>query len=125
MARQMATGPAATANWLTLILGVWLFISPWVLRSSSVGTFGGDAWIVGILVVLLSLGALFQVTEWEDWCNLILGAWLFISPWVLGFAGTSLSAAGDCWIVGILVAAISIWGISAMRHYQGPPPAHA
>ena len=34
--------------------------------------------------------------RWQDWLNLILGAWLFISPWVLGFANTAtafLSAA--------------------------------
>jgi hypothetical protein len=122
MARQMASGPAATANWLTLILAVWLFISPWVLQSASMGNFAWDAWIVGVLVALLSLGALYQVTEWEDWGNLILGLWLFISPWVLGFSGT-IAAAWDGWIVGILVAAISIWGITAIRGYHGA--AHA
>jgi len=38
-----------------------------------------------------------------EWLNVILGAWLFLSPWILGFAGTS-AAAWSAWIVGGLVA---------------------
>lgn len=118
MARENAPGSFLTPNWLTLILGAWLFISPWVLQSAGMGNFAWDAWIVGVLMVALSIGALYQVTEWEDWGNLILGAWLFISPWVLGFFG-SAAPAWDAWIVGVIVAIISIWGIVAVRQ-DGP-----
>ena len=31
--------------------------------------------------------------RWQDWINLILGLWTFVSPWVFGFAaGTSAAA---------------------------------
>lgn len=123
MARQSAPASALAPNWLTLILGVWLFISPWVLPAPATGSFAWDGWIVGILVAALSIGALVQVTEWEDWGNLILGAWLFISPWILGFV-TGGVAAWNAYIVGALVALISIWGIVAVRQ-SGAGPAHA
>lgn len=113
MARETQMSSSfAVPNWLTLALAVWLFISPWVLPSVASGVWAWNAWIVAILVGGLSIAALAQMTEWEDWGNLILGAWLFISPWVLGFGG---SASWDAWIVGILIAAISIWGIVAIR----------
>lgn len=46
---------------------------------------------------------------WQGWVNLILGLWLIISPWVLGFS----TVAGAMWnslIVGIVVAILSYWG---------------
>lgn len=27
-----------------------------------------------------------STNNWQDWVNLILAGWLFISPWVLGYA---------------------------------------
>src|SRR5262249_48145112 len=30
--------------------------------------------------------ALFKALKWEDWIGLALGAWLLVSPWVLGFS---------------------------------------
>jgi len=46
-----------------------------------------------------------------EWVNAILGAWLFIAPWVLGFTGTS-AAAWSAWIVGALVVIFALWSLS-------------
>lgn len=32
---------------------------------------------------------MFAVAYWEEWTNLLVGIWLVMSPWVLGFAHTS------------------------------------
>jgi hypothetical protein len=38
--------------------------------------------------------------QWQDWLNLLLAVWLFVSPWVLGFTtadgGTSVAAWNTC-----------------------------
>jgi hypothetical protein len=102
-------------NWLTLILGVWLFISPWVLTSAPAGNWAWDAWIIGVVVAALSIAALAQLAQWEDWVSLILGAWLFISPWVLGFYTSMHSMAWNAYIVGALIFLIGIWGVVAAR----------
>jgi hypothetical protein len=26
--------------------------------------------------------------RWQDWLNLLIGVWLFISPWAVGFASS-------------------------------------
>jgi hypothetical protein len=26
-------------------------------------------------------------SRWQDWANLVLGSWLIISPWMLGYSG--------------------------------------
>jgi len=79
-------------DWLNLLLGAWLFISPWALGFAKAGgaatsTYSHaaafNAWIVGVIVVLLSIAALARTQPWEEWLNLLAGFWLFISPWVL------------------------------------------
>jgi hypothetical protein len=27
--------------------------------------------------------------KWEEWPNLVMGAWLVVAPWVLGFSGVA------------------------------------
>src|SRR5215831_8518266 len=78
-------------DWLNLLLGAWLFISPWVLGFAQTQAAAGagathslaapNAWIFGVIVVLLSIAALARTQPWEEWLNLIAGIWLFISPW--------------------------------------------
>jgi hypothetical protein len=50
--------------------------------------------------------------KWQDWINLILAIWLFISPWALSFApataGASVAAAWTAWILAIVIGVFSI-----------------
>jgi hypothetical protein len=100
-----------------LILGAFLFCSPWILG------FGGsraaeNANIAGVIIAVLAIAALAAFAVWEEWLNLIVGLWTLVSPWVLGFQGTT-KATAVCVIVGILVAvlaAVEIWMMS-----QNPP----
>lgn len=41
--------------------------------------------------------------RWQDWVNVVLGAWMVVSPWVLGFASTDSAAAWSAWILGAAV----------------------
>jgi len=53
-----------------------------------------------------------RTTRWPDGANLILAAWLFISPWVLQFAYTGASggsvAAWDAWVLGVVVFVVAL-----------------
>lgn len=45
------------------------------------------------------------------WITLILGVWVFISPWLLGFA----SIAAGLWsnvVVGLILIIVSIYGLT-------------
>lgn len=96
-------------DWIILIGGIWLFISPWLLSFGD-ANYSWDAFIMGILLIIFSLFALGNKRIWEEWVTLIIGAWIFISPWVLGFAGR-----GNEWnffIVGAVIFILSIWDLS-------------
>ncbi len=109
-------------DWVSLVLGVLLFISPWVFAAAT-GASGWDPWIVGIIGVILALialGALAATTAVEV-ISVILGVWLFISPWVLGFATTHTGEAWVAWILGVLFVIVNGWSLLQGRERVGAP----
>lgn len=103
---------------LNLLLGAFLAGSPWMFGFAS-GLETQNAVICGIIIAALSLAALAAFAEWEEWINLIVGLWVFVSPWVLGFANTTTGAMGIHLVVGAavaVIAAIEVW----MLH-RSPP----
>jgi len=46
-------------NWIQLVLGLWIFVSPWVLGFSSISTALWSNVIVGALVVIFALWEIF------------------------------------------------------------------
>lgn len=76
-------------NWMNLVLGLILFITPWVLDnslSSEVATLvNWNFWIVGVVVITSAASALKNLKPWEEWVNLILGVWMILSPWALSY----------------------------------------
>jgi len=94
---------------LNLVLGGFLFFSPWIFGFAS-GVQSQNAMISGIVIAVLSIAALAAFAQWEEWLNLVVGLWVMVSPWVLGFAGSA--ATQVCFVVGIIVAivaAVELW----------------
>lgn len=52
-----------------------------------------------------------------DVLNLILAVWLFLSPWIVGFAGTP-PAAWVAWLSAIAIAVVSIAALSAFAEWE-------
>jgi hypothetical protein len=55
--------------------------------------------------------------KWTSWCNLILGIWLIISPWVIGFPTSA--ATGITLVVGIAVLIAAIAALSSIDAVRG------
>src|SRR5215471_19381253 len=78
----------AWEDWIDMVLGAWLAISPWVL-----GFADGDpaatrnALIVRIAVAALSALTFLAYSVIEEWVDVVLGLWLILSPWVLSGSG--------------------------------------
>jgi hypothetical protein len=134
----MNSGNVNWQHWVNAVAAVWLFISPWVLQfgsaapaggtaaqggaaaaaaapvAASVGSAAWNAWILGVIIFLVALSNLGRMDFRQGWVNLVLGIWVFIAPWVLGFAGIP-NAAWDHWIVGIVVFVFSAWLVYSSR----------
>ena len=84
-------------DWVSYFLGLWVFGSPWFIEHAMIGTqpeAGSrgmvNLWVVGLAVVLLTtlaingnMRARFQLAVFA------LGAWLLLSPWIIGFTATA------------------------------------
>jgi hypothetical protein len=108
----------AYIDWINLLLGIALLISPWVMGFAT-GTPMINAVVGGLIILAVAIMALVSFAVWEEWINLLLGLWVLISPWVLGFAGTTAAVQTHV-VIGIAVAvlaAIELWLVQ--RH----PPA--
>jgi hypothetical protein len=99
-----------------LILGACLFFSSWMFGFGA-GNASENANIAGIAIAVLAVAALAAFAIWEEWLNLVVGLWTLVSPWVLGFQGTTAMTVHV--IIGAAVAilaAVEIWIMS-----QHPP----
>jgi hypothetical protein len=74
-------------NWLAALVGIWVFISPWVLGTTTSASTEWNAWIVGAAIVIVALAMLATAGYPAGWISVALGIWLFVSPWVLGYTG--------------------------------------
>ena len=102
---------------VNVVLGLWLIASPWVLGYAAMTAPAWNAYVVGVIIAVAALAALFAFHVWEEWVSVAFGTWLVISPWLLGFAGFS-TALWNQIVVGVIVAALALW--SAMTR-QGQP----
>ena len=107
-------------DWITLVLAICLFISPWVIGFTAAMVPAWNAWIVGVLLGALALATLSVFAEWEEWVSAVLGLWLIVSPWLLGFKADTHVMATHV-VLGVLVVVASAWAVWDFRH----PHAHA
>lgn len=112
-------------DWVMLVLAVWLFLSPWILGFTGVQLIEGEAvaglgaaawnaWILGIVIGALAIWAITSFAEWHDWANGVLGIWLVVAPWILGFAAVS-AAVWNHVIVGLVIVLAADWELWDVR----------
>lgn len=119
-------------DWAILLVSIWFFFSPWILQfghnlnTAEIGAAGApiqavgraawDAWVLGAIVFLISLSAIGRMEVSQERANAVLGVWVFIAPWVLGFAGGNMgSASWDHWICGAFFFFCAIYNIYDLR----------
>jgi hypothetical protein len=104
------------ASWANLILGAILFISPWYSITWFNARSSWNAWILGVAIMLVAIWALASVTPaFVSWINVLLGIWVFISPWVLRFAVAQSVEAWSAWIIGALVFLLACYVVFRNR----------
>lgn len=105
---------------LTFLLGVGLFFSPWLFGFQDDTGAALNANLVGAVLVVMALMALFAFHQWEDWISGLLGAWLIISPWFLGFSAAMAPTITHV-LVGLAAIVLAIWSMN--EHETGHLPA--
>src|SRR4051812_24247173 len=109
MAAVTFTPPKQWEDWCDWAMGIWLILSPWVLLYEQDPIATRNAVTVGLLIVAAEALTLSLFRVWEEWINVALGAWLLVSPWLLGIASTAAKL--NFVVVGLLVAALALYEV--------------
>ena len=112
--------PESTLDLYNLVLAMFLLISPWLFVRVN-ETAAIDLRVSGAAIAILSLAAMVAFSSLEEWANLLLGFWLIVSPWVLGFAHTR--AMHFSIAVGAAVTfltALELWLVYDAVHPEAP-----
>lgn len=103
-------------DWANMVFGMLLFFSPWAFgyfETALIATW--NAWILGVAVFIVAVSVLYQFKIWEEWVNLVLGAWLILAPFALGFTDTAFAM----WThiaLGLLIGGDALWAMLEKSH---------
>lgn len=73
---------------ITMILGAIVVVSPVLAGGSESMAIGLSTGLAGILIVAMGFLETVNLRRWEEWVQLLCGAWLVAAPFLLGYAGT-------------------------------------
>jgi len=124
----MANNPSVK-RWqdqLILLLGLWLFLTPWIYTYPFPSPQAWNAFVAGAVMAILAAFELYKTYFWAVVVNLLLGIWVAISPWVMKVAGDRELLWNEL-IVGIAVIVLALWEMRTdpELHKHWPGAGHA
>lgn len=94
-------------DWTTVVLGVLLFVTPFVFGDTGQGLAAWTAYVGGVLLVLSGiLNASLKDVRPTELIPVVLGVLLVLAPWVLGFTAVA-AIAWSAWVAGILAILVA------------------
>ena len=105
-------------DWLGMLLGVLIVLSPWFPSQASHEIVDGDrsyvilnAFTVGLIVFGLAQLEYTALQRWEEVAGILLGLWLIASPYIFGYSGDGMlrfyhTSLGS---LVVLLAALQLW----------------
>lgn len=102
-------------DWASLASAVLLFLSPWALRFADANAAARTAWISAVVIAIFSISAIVQFKEWEEWVAMVLGVWLLVAPWIVGFAMVSYAVTAFV-VFGIVILVASLSELWSVHH---------
>ena len=94
-------------DWASLVLGILLFISPFVFGGMAVPMAQWSALVGGVLLVVFGLWDLASPTNSVgEWLSGLIGLLVFLAPWVLGFTVLTMMA-WTAWVIGVLAVVLA------------------
>lgn len=101
----------STKRWqdgVILLLGVWLFASPWVMGYPSDSPPAINATIAGAIMAALAVFDLYKTYIWAVLLNIVVGAWVAASPWLVDVI-PDRAMSTSMLVVGIATIVLGLW----------------
>jgi hypothetical protein len=112
---------------INIVAGLWLIIAPFVLGYAAVQAAVWNDIVIGVAVAIMAIVRVTQPARYEglSWVNVVLGVWLILAPFMLGYARIQPAVWNDV-LMGLVVLALAATSAMATRQMHGhhPRPAH-
>jgi SPW repeat-containing protein len=117
---EVGVKPAAqAASGITMLAGLFVALSPWIVGFSGQTTLAVNNLVVGLVITLLGLGfaTTFSATHSLSWVVKMLGIWTIIAPWVAAGTTATLRVILANVIGGavVLLCGLAVTGAGLMR----------
>ena len=93
---------------LMVVIGVWLFMSPWALGYPSYSPPVINANIAGAIIALLAAFDLVKTYVWAVLLNIVVGVWVAVSPWLVGVVRDP-AMTWSLVLTGIATIVLGVW----------------
>ena len=113
----MFSPPKVWQDWVSLLLGFWICVSPSVLQFTDDSTAAHTVLYVGFLMIMAEVFSLSALGILEEFIDFVLGAWLLISVWLFGIS--TPTARLDMIINGLVVMLFSLYEFWDGRRTSG------
>jgi SPW repeat len=97
----------------SLLLGVWLVVSPFVLGFA--GAELGITIALGLFVAIAAVEGFVLPSYLEEWVEILFGVALVAAPWTVGYE--SVTATASSALSGVLVILFAIWELMTDREF--------
>jgi hypothetical protein len=98
-------------DWAAVVIGVLTALSPLVVATSAAAV-----WALVVLGVLIAVAGLWSLAApgsvASEYVHVVLGALLFISPWVLSYSDLA-GASWTSWVAGVLAVIVGAVAVPA------------
>jgi hypothetical protein len=91
-----------------LLLGAWLFASPWALGIGAATPAAINAFTTGVVMAALAAIDLVRTHVWAVVLNLLVGLWVAISPWMVEALQVPAMAT-NLLVVGVATIVLALW----------------
>ncbi|TWI63687.1 SPW repeat-containing protein [Pseudoduganella lurida] len=97
---------------LILLLGIWLFITPWIFSYVIPSPHAWNAFLCGAVLAVLAACDLYKTYLWAVIVNLAIGIWVAVSPWVLVADYGQGNVMLNNLLVGLAAAVLAAWELT-------------
>ena len=102
-------------DWVGVVLGVLILVSPFMVDERVSGLVTLNAVLLGLIVTIMSQFEIFGPTTWEEVVNGACGLWLLASPIVFRYVGGGQLRFWH-FVLGALVVILAVFEIWQDRH---------
>lgn len=104
------------ASGLNILAALWLIISPYGFGYHLLNPPFWNSIVVGVAVAFFAILRIVMPFRYPEisWINFLLGVWLLVAPFLLGFADLP-AALWNTLFVGVFAMLMAVWSVGAGR----------